>query len=665
MTSFKGLLAATLSITALVLGQGPSRAQAPPAAATVVPDAGQLAAIAAKASELEMALVSIERGIIPPKSADLVADIRVFLRAARLIVEHGEFYTPKYVDWTLEGLGRGLDRAAGLARGESPWASAEGSTARGYVSRVDGSIQPYAVIVPAGGAPAGRKLRLDVVLHGRGATLNEVSFLHAHRDAPAPAGQAGLVLHVFGRGNNAYRWAGEADVFEAIEAVKRNYPVDDGRVVLRGFSMGGAGAWHLGLHHPATWSSVEAGAGFTETEGYAKLADIPEVESRGIRIYESVDHALNASNVPMAGYGGEDDPQLKASRNIEAALRDLGFILKADGLVTRGSDIDYLGVVGAGMGHKVDPASASRLASFHDEHALKGANLEPSRIRFVTYTLKYPKAAWLAVERMGEHYKQATVDARVEGDAVVATTENVAVLSVQRQVGETIRIDGGDELPLRLAASGLLPSVYYRKQGKGWEVLDHAASRGLEENLEGAKAPGLQGPIDDAFTGPFLCVRGTGTPWNPAVQAWADARLDRFSRDWSKWMRGDLPVKDDAQVTEADIANKHLILFGDPGSNSLIAGSLSGLPLTWTRESLRLRNTYDAATHAPALIAPSPLARGRYVVLNTGHTFGASAFKGTNALLYPRLGDYAVLELADPKQKAKVAGFFDERWRLP
>ena len=37
------------------------------------------------------------------------------------------------------------------------------------------------------------------------------------------------------------------------------------------------------------------------------------------------------------------------------------------------------------------------------------------------------------------------------------------------------------------------------------------------------KRPGLQGPIDDAFTSRFLCVRGTGKAWNPATQAWIDA----------------------------------------------------------------------------------------------------------------------------------------------
>src|SRR5262249_2196415 len=190
----------------------------------------------------------------------------------------------------------------------------------------------------------------------------------AHEGRPATKDQPGLVLHVFGRGNNAYRWAGEADVFEAIEAVGRNYPVDDRRVVLRGFSMGGAGAWHLGLHHPSLWSSVESGAGFTESKAYARLRDLPPYQEKALHISVAVDCALHALDAPVAGYGGENDPQLQASTNIVEALKGLGFTLKTEGLLTRGEGIDFLRVVGAGVGHQVDPASAKVLAAFHDEH---------------------------------------------------------------------------------------------------------------------------------------------------------------------------------------------------------------------------------------------------------------------------------------------------------
>ena len=66
--------------------------------------------------------------------------------------------------------------------------------------------------------------------------------------------------------------------------------------------------------------------------------------------------------------------------------------MKTEGLVTRGDGIDFLRVVGAKMGHKVDPPSAQILKAFHDERAVKGLDLNPKRVQFVTYTLKYNQA---------------------------------------------------------------------------------------------------------------------------------------------------------------------------------------------------------------------------------------------------------------------------------
>jgi hypothetical protein len=69
------------------------------------------------------------------------------------------------------------------------------------------------------------------------------------------------------------------------------------------------------------------------------------------------------------------------------------------------------------------------------------------------------------------------------------------------------------------------------------------------------------------------------------------------------------------------------------------------------------------------MIYPSPLNTARYVVLNSGHTFHAADFQGTNALLYPRLGDYAVLKLAGTERDplavdVATAGLFDDFWKL-
>lgn len=621
--------------------------------------------IQSRSEELTRSLAKLraQHAEASPRTADAIADVAICLKAADWITRHNEFYNKSYVRMTLDVLQRGLERAEELAAGRHPWTEATGGMVRGYVSKVDGSVQPYAIYVPEGYANAER-MRLDVVLHGRGATLNEVSFFRSHDGRPMPESESGLVLHVFGRSNNAYRWAGEADVFEAIDAVVRNYRVDESRIVLRGFSMGGAGAWHLGLHYPDRWCAVEAGAGFSETKRYMNLKDLPTYQEKALHIYDALDVAENAFDVPIVGYGGEEDKQLQASVNIKEALEALGVRMVKDGLITRAEGIDFLHVIGAKTGHKVDPESAKVLQAFRDEHAARGRDPLPKRIRFTTYTLKYNRAPWLTIERLYEHYKKATVDAEIQDDiAIVTPNDNVAAIGVDRQVAETVQI-GEQVFPLRGAVKGLLPQVYFRRTAAGWEMLDHDRSRALQENARRAKHHNLQGPIDDAFTGPFLCVRGTGTPWNPRVQAWADARLREFGRVWSQYLRGDLPIKDDTAITDDDLERYNLILFGDPGSNRLIAQMLGQLPLTWTNSEIILGGTFPSADHVPVLIAPSPLGRYRYVVLNSGHTFGAREFAGTNAGLFPRLGDYAVIKIGDKSsEEVRVSGYFDENWK--
>src|SRR5205085_10336926 len=108
-----------------------------------------------------------------------LAEVEVYLDAARKIVDHNEFFQAEAGNWTLDVLDRGMLRARFLSSGEMPWALTTGyPVARAYRSRLDGSVQPYAVTLSASfGIDPGKKWRFDVVLHGRNATLTEVKFL--------------------------------------------------------------------------------------------------------------------------------------------------------------------------------------------------------------------------------------------------------------------------------------------------------------------------------------------------------------------------------------------------------------------------------------------------------------------------------------------------------
>jgi hypothetical protein len=623
--------------------------------------------------QLEQGLKDLEgkRAALRSGKPDQVADAAVFAKSVAWALRYDAKLEPADVAQVRKALDRGRQRLDALAEGRAPWAAKKGRLVRGYVSAVDGSTQPYGLIVPAGYVP-GQPMRLDVVLHGssRPAGMSELRFLNRF-DEGDEGGKPGdadyLEVHPLGRVENCYRWAGETDVFEAIEAVCRNYAVDRDRIVLRGMSMGASGTWHLGLKHPDVFVALGPYCGYVDTHrfsetplpNFVKVGPLPPYQELGLHMLDSVDYAANAGVVPVVACMGEKDVFFQAHVTMGQAMKKEG--------------LDLVNLIAPGTGHVIDPVTHKEQLRRIGDSARTGLDHAPRHLRFVTWTLKYSRCHWLQVLGLKEHYARAELEARVADDGGVEVEE-------PRNITR-----------FAMAPPGLQGrSPWWRVAGREVAVPPHegAAVIGLRDGrwkylgplgkvaLDG-KRPGLQGPIDDAFTGPFLCVRGTGTAWNPAVQTWADASLKRFADEWARYFRGDLVVKDDTAVTQADLRGRHLILFGDPGSNPWIRKVLPQLPLRWTKDELVIGGErYAAADHAAVLIQPNPLpgGEGRYVVLNSGHTFHEKELASLNYLLFPRLGDWAVLKVTGqppsgsanaPGEEVVRAGYCDERWRLP
>ncbi|MCA9064258.1 MAG: prolyl oligopeptidase family serine peptidase [Planctomycetaceae bacterium] len=564
----------------------------------------------------------------------LLADVAVFQKAADWMLRHDEFLKPDYAKQLARVLELGEQRLQQAAeQGAGVWTNRPGRSVLGYVSTVDRSVQPYAITLPVDfDSRRTDRYPLHLVLHGRANDMNEVNFIHRHEGKAAAENQTWIQLDVYGRGSNAYRWAGETDVFEALNDVRRRFRIDEARITLHGFSMGGAGAWHLGMHYPHLWSSVGPGAGFVDFYEYQKQSEQrPKWQHQTLGIYDAVDYALNAFNVPVCTYGGELDPQLAASTTMQKAAAEEG--------------VDMRVIVGPQMGHKFDPESQREFMKFHLEKSAEGrpSSFKRKQIRFETRTLRYNRCDWMAIEEISQVYEPSRVDASVgPDDKVDVITFNVSALRISRETAETAIIDGV-ELPCRSAAEGLLPDVYYVRSTDGWDVLDYDDSISFQANPDRRKRHGLQGPIDDAFQSSFICVRGSGTAWNTQHQKWADWTLQRFEREFDFWMRGRVPVLLDSEVTEETIAQSNLILFGDPGSNSLIARVLEQLPVQWSKDEIRIAgHAWNPSEHGVSLIFPNPLNPSRYVVLNSGHTIHDADFKASNAWLFPRLGDMAV-----------------------
>ena len=293
-------------------------------------------AIADFVAQKEKLIANLQQSDRDEKRDDDLVDVLIFEKAVRYALDLGEFFAVNDVAKALNVLKTGEQRLDQLSQGKPAWKSAHGLLVRGYRSRIDGSVQPYGLVIP-------EKLDLDkpvplyVWLHGRNEKGTDLHFIAERlRNKGEFTPDDAIVLHPFGRYCNAFKFAGETDVFEAIDSVKSRYKIDDQKIVLMGFSMGGAGVWHLGAHYPDRWVAMSPGAGFVDTKLFQHItADRlpPKYEQTLWGFYDVPACTRNLFNLPVVSYSGEIDGQ-KASADImddeyarqgkEAGARDRG-----------------------------------------------------------------------------------------------------------------------------------------------------------------------------------------------------------------------------------------------------------------------------------------------------------------------------------------------------
>ena len=584
-------------------------------------------------------------------TSPLGADVGLFSAAVKQALTFDTGFSKSDVQLIEKAVARAAERSSSAS---ASWTRKKGKVIRGFISAVDGSVQPYGVIIPKS-YDGVKPMRLDVVLHGssKPVGMSELKFINRFDEGDEDKANAPEVdyieLHPLGRVENCYRWAGETDVFEAIESACANYKIDRDRIVLRGMSMGASGTWHLGLKHPDRFVAIGPYCGYVDTHrfsetpipGFIKVGPLPPHQEIGLHMLDSIDYAANASMVPEIAAIGDKDTFFGSHVH-------MGEVFAKEG-------VPFVNLISPGTKHVIDPKTHAEQMRRIGEYVDKGLDRDPKRMRFVTWTLKYNRCHWLELLALGKHYERAEFKAEVtSGGMEVTEVRNITRFAIHRPVSR-IRI-GGSEIALPAQKSDAV--LVFSKTGEAWKC-DGVRS---EITLNG-KQPGLQGPIDDAFATPFLCVRGTGKPWDPQVDAWAKKNLIRFQYEWARYMRGSLPVKNDIDVTPEDVKEKHLILFGDPGSNSWIAKALPKLPIAWTEKEVQAgKQTLSSHQYAPAFICASPLAENRYIVINSGHTFHEKEFAAFNYLLFPRLGDWAIMDVTS--DEPAHAGYFDESWQI-
>ncbi len=621
----------------------------------------------------------------------LLPDVMIFERAVRCALDYQEFFDVNEFDKADALLAEGIQRADQLLAGKPEWITQKGLVVRGYISRIDNTVQPYGLVIPPTYAiDHSVPSRCDIWFHGRGEKLSEVNFLWDRMKNPGEfTPDHTIMLHPYGRYCNAFKFAGEVDVLEALEDVQKHYRIDEDRISVRGFSMGGAACWQFATHYADRWFAANPGAGFSETPQFLKVFQKEELkpmpwEQTLWNLYDCDKWALNLTHCPTIAYSGENDSQKQAADVMEKALAEKGIRLRH--------------VIGKGMGHKFDVDSKRAIAETIDNLDVKRRDRTPQSMCFETYTLKYNRMSAMQIDGLVEHWKRAAVFADW-GDKTIGGNLNLK-LQVNNVSGFSLSFKSG-QLPANAAwinkGGNLNGKVYAMittvetgpageiKFTQGTVSADGPFSDGtlqITAHLDAAgqwvngpapdglrKRHNLQGPIDDAFMDSFIFVRPTGTAANEAVGKWAEAELTRAIEHWRRHFRGDARVVNDVDLTDEMIQSSNIVLWGDPKSNNVLARIADKLPIQWTADKVTVgEKSYDAKTHAPILIHPNPLNLNRYVVLNSSFTFRDYAYLN-NARQVPMLPDWAIIDLTTPPNpvwpgKVVDANFFDEQWKL-
>ena len=354
-----------------------------------------------------------EEGKASGARRDRLADAEVFAKGITWALRYDATFAPADLKRLNTAIERCRSRVAAIEAGKAPWTARKGKVVRGFVSAVDGSVQPYAVVVPLTYDPS-RPMRLDVVLHGssKPVGMSELRFLGRfdegdgpaanapdvglHRAAPAGPGRERLSL-----GRRDRRLRGDRGRLPELHRRPRQdrapRHVDGG---LRHLAPGAEAPGSLRRARALLW-----------IRGYASVLEDAAAELRGGRPAASrtrrrCSTCSTRSTMPPTPAWCRSWPAWERRTSSFRPMTSWAgrWRRKASPMVN---------LISPGTGHVVDPVTHKEQMRRIGEFAAKGLNHSPGHIRFVTWTLKYSRCHWLQVLGMGEHYARAELEGRV------------------------------------------------------------------------------------------------------------------------------------------------------------------------------------------------------------------------------------------------------------
>jgi len=604
--------------------------------------------------DVEAALASYKQRVAAVSSSE---QARINLEALLIRYEHllaPENRQPDKPEWQVK-LVYVIDEMesvlANLESGREAFKHCPGRHLRGLRSQVDDQVEHYMIYVPPQYAETRAPIPLVVfVPHGQSpqrpflksvyvATTDLIE--HFMREADRN-GYAVLWTNGSGTwGGSSLNQKGMTNILEAIAAVEQDYAIDSDRIYLWGSCAGARDALMLASRYPDKFAAIGLLSALSEcytmergdraSKDYAK---------EWLKANSPLYCVENLSNIPVYALAAEQDehtPIEEAQKYIEKC-RDLGMQVRLDVLPFA---YDYY--------YPEEPTG--KILEFYKD---KARVQRPAQIQLRTWQLKYGSAYWLKIKDLAETMKCARIKAVVDdSNTIRVETENIRAYEIK-----LAQLAYHHDRALTVITNG---QVRFKGIAHGESLVIADSTPGGNQVVGLSKNANIEGPISHALTAGFIVVEGTQGPLEDRRKA--NALSEAFCQAWRQDYFQDCLHKKDDEITDRDIEDKNLILFGNDQTNGLIKRVIGQIPLKFSASRITLGNrVYQGADLGVRLIYPNPLNKKRYIVIIGGNHMTNLPFE-EKCLAIEGWYDFMVWKPWQTDQSLVDIGYFDRRWK--
>jgi predicted esterase len=527
---------------------------------------------------------------------------------------------------------------------------------RTFRSRIDRSIQKYAVR-PTTKNAADKRPGVILTLHAAGVSCEDhVAHYAAKEWAHLVAPQ--------GRRPHGFDWEawGREDALEALADAGQHYPNDSRRTYLSGHSMGGHGAWHVGVTYPGRFAAVapsSAWISFWSYGGGMPSSETPTaIDALLLRGYSASDTLKLLSNLTNTGvyvlHGASDQnvpaAQARFMRSRLASFHtNFAYYEQADADHWWGNACCDWAPMMEFLQHQISPAAADS--------------------SFIDFTTANPAVSsqchWVSIEAQREQLNpsQAAIRQNVDARTFVANTNNVARLAI-----DVAHLSADQPIDVTLDGQAVhwlpwpeeTPKLWFERQGEEWSAAEAPSPQ--------LKGPARYGTFNAAFDNDALLVYGTNG--SDEENDWAASKACYDAETFYYRGGGALEVLPDVRFDINADTDRNIILYGNADTNRAWTKLLSTSPVEVRRGQVRVGTRTESGDDlAVMMVRPRPGSDVAMVGLVGGT--GPAGMRLTNRLrwfvsgiVFPDLMVIGPRVLIEGTADVRAWGYFGLDWQV-